>query len=158
MKRKTMFCICFVVCLCLIGCSSNTPKSSDNSKYKNARGINLLYEYDMQSKTWTGSYYQLKLSDDKCTLIYHEKNSLATDLYCDFSIDVFNEVLSLICSQNPEEYEYQTDSNGKIIYETIPCIIELFFSGYEKNVFLKDPINFDEIIAKFESLKAAAIQ
>lgn len=162
MNNKRICIFIIVLCLSISGCTSNTPtdstdSNSDNSNYRKAKGINLLYEYDMLSKTWTGSYYQLRLWDDKCTLTYFNKDNSKT-LYCDFSLDVYNEVIELICSHSLEKYEYPTDSNGKIIYETIPYILELFFGGYERPVLLKDPANMNEIIAKFESLKAAATQ
>ena len=54
-----------------------------------------------------------------------------------------------------EEYEEKYDSNGKIVYEDFPYMLFIRVKPIGA-YYLKTPSNMDEIVAKFESLKALA--
>lgn len=131
--------------------SSNNAEVSDN-EYATAKSINLLYEFDPETNSWRGDYYQLRLEKDKCTLQYHSQEPFE-ETYTDYSVDKYYEVLNLVCSQPLEKYENKVDDNGKIIYETVPCMLGLYMNGSEGTIYFKTPANMDEIIAKFESMK-----
>ena len=62
-------------------------------------------------------------------------------------------MLNLVCSQPLEKYESKTDANGKILYETVPCMLSLYLNGSDGSVYFKSPSNMDEIVAKFESMR-----
>ena len=135
--------------------SSNEEEGSnveDNAvpDYCGVTSITLWYEFDTEQKGGRGDYYQLRLDDDKCTLIYHNRETFE-DTYTDYSVDTYNEVLNLVCSQPLEEYKNKADANGKIIYETIPCMLSLYWPGESK--YYETPANMDEIKAKFEAMK-----
>lgn len=124
----------------------------DNSKYSDVNGICLIYDFHIDEESWEGEFYQLYYKDDKCKFTYQNQNT-GEELYSDYTGDVFNEVLDMIISQNPQEYQSKTDENGKIIYETIPCVIKLYRAGNPNNYYFTDLPNQNEIIEKFEGFK-----
>jgi len=152
----------------MVGVSNETIYSSTGadeeaiedhkSEYLSARGIELLYEFDPETNSWTGQYYQLRLSEDKCTLTYHEKDNYKDDIYCDFSKETYDEFLNMICDQDLEEFESKVDSTGKIIYEQQQYILGLYLNGSHGTTYFKNPQNMDDIIKKFESLRDSAKQ
>ncbi len=128
-----------------------------NAEYLKAEAIDLLYDYDTQKDTWTGEYYQLRIWGDKSTFTYYGEGSY-DPIYCDFSLNTYYELLNMICVQQVEKYENQTDSNGKILYETVPRMLKLFLNASDGSVCIKEPENMDAIIARFKELKESAIQ
>lgn len=120
--------------------------------------IDIMYDYDMQSNSWTGDYYELKNRGDHCQFIYHNHNHNTFEgIYCDFSIDIYNEIVDLVLSNTIEEYTLTADEHGKIIYDTVPYIMKLYWSGSDgRQILCKDPKNVTEIISKFEELKQYA--
>ena len=131
--------------------------ASDNEVYRKAQAIDLIYEYDAENGSCTGDYYQLRLWGEKSTFTYYGKDD-KKNIYCDFSTDVYYELLDKICSQPLEKYRSKTDSTGKIIYETVPCILSLFLNSSDGSVYLENPENMEEIITMFEKLRDSAKQ
>ena len=124
---------------------STSVLSEENRKSKS---ITLIKDFNNKEETCDGGFCQLYLHDDRCTLLSNGPDNI--ELTCDFSTDVYEEVLDMICSQNLEAYESITDENGKIVDETVPYVLSLN-SGY-----VKAPSNIDEIVSRFESLKEQA--
>lgn len=127
----------------------------DNTEYMGAQAIVFAYGFDAQHESFAGDYYQLRLNEDDCTLTYYDV-TVGSELRCDFSIDVYDELLRMICNQPLEKYKSPIDENGKILYETVPHILGLYLDGSKGTVYFSDPSNINEIIAKFEELKVAA--
>ena len=175
MKKLLVIIITLITIISLCACSSNNKTevvenneeiienneevveneviSEENALYRDAKGIFLREKFNPQDETWEGASYDLRLNDDKCTFTYTDFN-VSDQRTCDFTVDVYEEFLNMICSQNPEEYENKTDENGKIIYEIEPHIIGVYSNN--KSYYLKDTSNISEIIEKFESFKELA--
>ena len=131
--------------------------ASINADYAKAEAIELLYDFDPETKNSNSKYYQLRIWGDKSSFTYYDDGPYNA-IYCDFSLDTYYEFLNMICCQPLEKYEPKTDSNGKLLYENVPCIMGLFLNASDGAVYFKDPTNMDEIIARFEELKDSAIQ
>lgn len=115
--------------------------------------IYLGYEFSPKTGGWEGKVYHLQKADDKCVFIYTNpklKTSEEQVQQCDYSQDVYNDFLDLICNQKLEKYQYETDSDGKIVYDNEPYNLALFYKG--QLLFYKNPSNMDNIVSKFEKL------
>ncbi len=131
--------------------------TSLNSYFKDATGIALFYEYDTKEDGWHGDYYLIVLRDNKCVFNCLDKKKMET-VSCDYSEDIFYEVLDSITSQKIEKYENEIDEKGMIVYETVPRILGVYVDGKEGYVLINDPDNINDIVKKFEDLKNHAFE
>lgn len=146
-----------------VGINESIDNSNDNStaniendtntiNYKDTFTIYLLCDVNTNGFSY-GPYYQVDKQSDNCIFTY---DGGADDFASTaFSLEVFDELVELICANGVEEYENQYDANGKIIYEDLPYVIYLGV-GRSDFYYLKTPSNMNEIVEKFESLKALA--
>ena len=146
-----------------VGINENVDNSNDNSTanmendtntidYKNTFTIYLFCDVNTNGFTYE-TYYQVDKQSDNCIFTYYGKGDDFASTA--FSLDVYDELVELIGATGVEEYENLYDANGQIIYEDLPYIIKI---GVDKSDFyyLKNPSNINEIVEKFESLKALA--
>ena len=133
--------------------NEETEMSEEEALIRDAKGISIRNDFNPQEESWQGASYELHLYDDKCTFNYYDFNT-GEELTSDYTVDVFEEVIDMICADNPEEYENKADENGKIIYETVPHMLDIF--THSKHHYLKEPSNMNEILEKFESFKESA--
>lgn len=116
-------------------------------------GINLDYQYNPKDDSFTGGYYQLQALGDKCQFIYRHDEE---EIYCDFTIEKFEELKSLLLSVELKPYETPSDENGKLIYEIVPRMVIIYDPIKGKSYAISPPSNIDEIEDYFENMKAAA--
>lgn len=142
--------------------SINIDQSTTNKEETSAEGkidsskitdIYLGYEFSPKTGGWEGKVYHLQKADNKCVFIYTNpklKSSEEQVQQCDYSLDVYNDFLDLICDQKLEKYQYETDSDGKIVYDNEPYNLGLFYMG--QLFFYKNPSNMNDIVSQFEKL------
>ncbi len=132
--------------------TANAEKDTNTINYKDTFTIYLLCDVNTNGFSY-GPYYQVDKQSDNCIFTYQGGDDDFASTA--FSLDVFNELVELIGAKGIEEYENQYDENGKIIYEDLPYVL---YIGVGKSDFyyLKTPANMNEIVEKFESLKALA--
>ena len=118
--------------------------------------IDLYYDYDTGSKSIDGGYYQLRCFGSYCTF-YYSGPGMGEEISCNFTMEIYEEMLDLVLSSNPKPYAIRSDENGKITYEVLPSALRLYWGGGKgQQMLCETPENMDEIIARFEELKEAA--
>lgn len=132
--------------------TANIESDTNTIDYKNTFRICLFCDVNTNG-FYYDTYYEVVKQSDNCIFTYYGKGDDFASTA--FSLEVFDELVELIGATGIEEYEPQYDANGKIIYEDLPYTIQI---GVNKSDFyyLKNPSNLNEIVEKFESLKALA--
>lgn len=121
----------------------------ENDIYRNTREIGIFYDFNTKDETNAGKYSVLRLDEKEgvCHFTYYGESDA---LVSDYSIDVYNEILDMICSQNLELLQKKTDANGKIIDDVRPYVLRL------DNNYFEEPANMNEILSKFDNFKESS--
>ena len=134
--------------------NDNSTANGDTNQiiYNEIKEIYLYCDFDTEYHT-SKTLYELRKDTDKCNFVYtYESGDIVS---CSFSLDVYDEVVSLITASGIEEYEEKYDSNGKLTYEHLPYMLYIL-ADTSSFYYLKTPSNIDDIVEKFESLKELA--
>ena len=133
-----------------MGCSNQDVQTQ--SEVKTATGILLAYEFDTQVGGWNGPYYMFSVKDDHSTFYYHNPQT-GEERRSDFTVERYNDLLSMIIDQPLTEYKDLVDSNGKITYTTVPHLLGLYINPDVGYIYYTNPDNMTQIIEEFEKLR-----
>lgn len=120
--------------------------------------IALFYDVNTKEHSFRDMYQLNKPNSnnpDICYYTYTQSTPFESG-QCDFSPEIFDELIDLLDQNELHKYTDPIDGNGKIIYQTVPRIIGLLNGSGTGYVYIEDPENIEEIVAFFERLTQSA--
>lgn len=132
-------------------------------KCRDSTGICIFKDYNISTHgTVVGTFAQYQLyyeyGENRSHFIYRKIDDNGWPIFekrADFSMDVYNEFIDLICSNGNslDIYTYAVDQNGKVVDHIVPWAI-ILGNGYymDESIILQGPQNLDEILTRFEKL------